>query len=180
MSGLADPIEHDEFLNYRLKRLVTLGGAPAIRLCEGRYGVTRHQWRVLAALVESGPMSPSMLAQRAQQERAIVSRQVTGLLSKGLVQRVERVGDRRRAELGATPSGRQLYGALFPQLARINRRLMAALDAGEAAMFEALLGKLTVRALQIHDKGDSEGARADRRHGGSKRSLPQLAGGDGR
>lgn len=90
MSGLADPIEHDELLNYRLKRLVNLGGAPAIRLCEGRYGVTRHQWRVLAALVESGPMSPSMLAVRAQQERAIVSRQVTGLVSKGLIQRVDR------------------------------------------------------------------------------------------
>jgi DNA-binding MarR family transcriptional regulator len=179
MSGLADPVEHDELLNYRLKRLAKLGGAPAIRLCEGRYGVTRHQWRVLAALVESGPMSPSMLAERAQQERAIVSRQVTGLVAKGLVQRIERPGDRRRAELVATPAGRHLYGALFPQLAQINRRLMAALDATESAMLERLLDKLTERALLIHHEDNGDEARADRRHGGSRRFFPNPANGIG-
>ena len=175
MSGLADPVEHDELLNYRLKRLVKIGGAPAIRLCEGRYGVTRQQWRVLAALVESGPMSPSKLSERAQQERAVVSRQVTGLVAKGLVQRAEQAGDRRRAELVATPAGRRLYEALFPQLAQINRRLMAALDAGEAAVLERLLDKLTAHALQIRDQGPGDDARADRRHGGSRRSFAGRA-----
>ena len=176
MSGLADPTEHDELLNYRLKRLVKLGGAPAIRLCEGRYGVTRHQWRMLAALVESGPLSPSMLAEVVQQERAIVSRHVTELVSKELVQRIERIGDRRRAELVATPAGHRLYQELFPLLAQINRRLMMALDAHEAAILDRVLDKLTARARQIYAEADGDHARADRRHGGSRRSLPKAPG----
>jgi DNA-binding MarR family transcriptional regulator len=176
MSGLADPTEHDELLNFRLKRLVKLGGAPAIRLCEGRYRVTRLQWRMLAALVESGPLSPSMLAEVVRQERAIVSRHVTELVSKELVQRIARAGDRRRAELVATPAGHRLYEELFPLLAQINRRLMMALTASEAATLERLLDKLTVRARQIHAEGDGDDARADRRHGGSRRPLPKAPG----
>ena len=64
-SRLADPQEHDDLLNYQLKRLVRLGGAPAIRLCEGRYGIARTEWRLVAALVETGPLSPMALAERA-------------------------------------------------------------------------------------------------------------------
>ena len=172
MSGLADPTEHDELLNYQLKRLVKLGGAPAIRLCEGRFGVTRQQWRMLAALVENGPLSPSTLAEVVRQERAIVSRHVTALVAKELVQRTERTGDRRRADLVATPAGHRLYEELFPLLAQINRRLMMALDTSEAALLERLLAKLTARARQIHAENDGDDARADRRHGGSRRSFP--------
>jgi DNA-binding MarR family transcriptional regulator len=179
MCGLANPIEHDELLNFRLKRLVGLGGAPAVRLLEGRFGLTRHQWRVLAALVEGGAMSPSMLAERAQRERAIVSRHVTALVAKALVQRIEQAGDRRRAELVATPAGQNLYRAIFPRLAQINRRLMAALDANEAALFEQLLDKLTARARQIRDEGGDDEARADRRHGGSRRFLQTVVNGAG-
>jgi DNA-binding MarR family transcriptional regulator len=179
MSGLADPTEHDELLNYRLKRLVKIGGAPAIRLCEGRYGVTRQQWRTLAALVENGPMSPSMLAERTQCERSIVSHQVTALVSKGLVERNEQACDRRRAELIATQSGQRMYSALFPQLAQINRRLMAALDATESAMLERLLDKLTVRARQIHHEANGDDARADRRHAGSHKVFRKADNGIG-
>lgn len=141
--------------------------------------LTRHQWRVLAALVEGGAMSPSMLAARTQRERALVSRHVTGLVAKELVQRIEQADDRRRAELVATPAGQNLYQAIFPQLAQINRRLMEALDANEAALFEQLLDKLTVRARQIHDEGGNDDVRADRRHGGSRRSLPTPVSGAG-
>lgn len=176
---LSDPSEHDDLLNYRLKRLVSIAGAPAIRLCEGRYGVTRQEWRVVAALVESGPLSPSMLAERAQIERALASRRVTSLVGKGLVQRVARAGDARYAELSATPAGVRLYAELFPQLAAINRRVMAVLDADEAARFERALDKLTAQARRIQAEGDGVDARADRRHGGSRQHWERIAGAPG-
>lgn len=50
MSVLQHPRKHDDLLNYRLKRLFSLGGAPAVRLCEGRYGIARNEWRMIAAL----------------------------------------------------------------------------------------------------------------------------------
>lgn len=169
MSRLRDPRQHDDLLNYQLKRLVTIGGAPAIRLCEGRYGVTRSEWRLIAALVEDGPMSPSMLSQRTHIEQARVSKIITDVIAKGLLQRLEHPDDRRRASVTVTPAGKRLYAELFPQLAEINRRIMAALDESEALVLEQCLQKLTDRAQKIYDEGGGVDVRANRRRGGSRR-----------
>lgn len=169
MNRLSDPQQHDDLLNYRLKRLLLIGGAPAVRLCEGRYGITRLQWRITAALVEAGPMSPTLLAQRTGVEYAGLSRAVKELKAKGLLARSEIAGDRRRATVSATDAGNQLYQNLFPQLAAINRRIVEALDADEAQALDRILAKLIARAQQIYDDGGGVDARADRRLGGSRR-----------
>lgn len=170
MIRLANPEKHDDLLNYQLKRLVGIGGAPAIRLCEGRFGVTRQEWRLIAALVEDGPMSPSTVAQRCwPSEPGRISRNISSLAAKGLVRRAQLPGDGRRAMIEATAEGSRLYAELFPQLAEINRRIMMALDAEEAALLATFLEKLTARVRQIHDEGGGVDARADRRLGGARR-----------
>ncbi len=50
ISRLAQPAAPDDLLLYRLSRLLGVGGIPVIRLCEGRFGTTRREWRVLALL----------------------------------------------------------------------------------------------------------------------------------
>jgi DNA-binding MarR family transcriptional regulator len=170
MSRLANPREHDDLLNYRLKRLASAGGAPAVRLCEGRYGIARQEWRVLAALVESGAMGSSALAERCQIERAVVSRQIGVLVGKRLVRRRARSSERSSAEVEATPAGAELYAALFPQLAEINRRLMAVLDEAESLQLECLIDKLWERARELrHVDIVDQPVHADRRRGGSRR-----------
>jgi DNA-binding MarR family transcriptional regulator len=173
---LAHPAEHDDLLNYQLKRLVNYGGAPAIRLCEGRYGITRSEWRVLAALVEGGARTPSALAERAFMQRPAVSRLLGLLVRKRLVRHVSPGSGGARVEVDATAAGRRLYGELFPQLAKLNRTLMAALDDDEARQLETLLGKLWQRVRQIHAEGGGVEVRADRRHGGSRRRWEAISG----
>lgn len=173
ISRLARPAEHDDLLNYQLKRLVNYGGAPAIRLCEGRYGITRSEWRVLAALVEGGPRSPSGLAERAFMQRPVVSRMLGLLVRKRLARRL---ATGTHTEVEATAAGRRLYAELFPQLALINRRLMAALDDDEARQLEVLLDKLWQRAREIYAEGGGVDVRADRRRGGSRRRWEAATG----
>ncbi len=169
MSRLLDPREHDDLLNYQLKRLVNLGGAPAIRLCEGAYGITRQEWRIIAALVEDGAMSPSALTARSGMESGRVSQIITRLVGKRLIARTEQAGDRRRASVRATEAGIRLYEALFPQLAAINRRLMAVLSPEEARSLEDCLRKLTEHALMIYEDRGGVEVQADRHVGGSQR-----------
>lgn len=168
MSVLRHPRKHDDLLNYRLKRLFKLGGAPAVRLCEGRYGISRNEWRIIAALHEDGPQSPSALHERVGGDRARTSRVVAALVEKRLVVRQVDDKDKRRAMLRVTQAGRALYAELFPQLASINERLMAALNAGESALLEEFLERLTKHAERIQREGDGVAERADRRHGGSR------------
>ena len=169
MEHLHDPRGHDDLLNYRLKRLVTLGGAPAIRICEGRFGVSRSEWRLVAALVESGAMSASELARLTRFEAGRLSHTMRRLVAKGLVLRRADQDGCRRVVLAASEAGEQLYHALWPELAAINRRLMSALDQDEAEVLDRCLDKLTVLAEKIYDEGGGVEVRTDRRLGGSRR-----------
>jgi DNA-binding MarR family transcriptional regulator len=168
-SRLREPRRHDDLLNYRLKRLFNIAGAPAVRLCEGRYGVSRNEWRLLAALCEEGPLSPSALHELAGMDRGRVSRVVTELVSKRLASRQVSASDHRRAMIAATPAGERLYREMLPALARINQRLVAVLDDEELRDFEAMLDRLTEQARRIRAEGDGVQERANRRQGGARR-----------
>ena len=169
MSRLKDPREHDDFLNYRIKRLLTLGAAPAIRLCEGRYGVARMEWRLVAALHEDGAMPLGKLVLRSGIDQARVSRAVARMVEHGFMQRRPDEDAGRRMVVCLTDAGHSLYLELFPQLAAINRRLMEALDETEALALEDYLQRLTQRALEIHHSGGGVEERTERRLGGSQR-----------
>lgn len=172
--SLWDPKTHDDLLNYQLKRIVNLGGAPAIRLCEGGFGITRSQWRLLAALVEEGPRSASALAERCHMERARTSRLLTALVfDEKLVERVApEDSPARRTLLAATGKGKDVYARLFPQLANINRRIVGTLSADEAAVLENLLRRVFEQVKRIRVEGDGVAQRADRRRGG-RRQIAQ-------
>jgi DNA-binding MarR family transcriptional regulator len=171
MSALKNPAVHDDLLNYRLKRLVNLGGAPAVRLCEGGYGITRQEWRLTAALVEGGAMGIGELAERSRVEPARVSRTVKDLVSKRLVERTRDAGDRRQAKLAATDRGRALYRELLPRLARINRRLMEVLDEEEAALLDDFLARLTRQAERVYEEGGGVEEKTGRYLGTSRRTV---------
>jgi DNA-binding MarR family transcriptional regulator len=169
MSRLKNPREHDDFLNYRIKRLLALGGAPAIRLCEGRYGVARMEWRLVAAVHEGGSMSPTELVRRTGIDQARVSRSVRRLVANGIMERRVEEGGSRRLAIHLTEAGHGLYRELFPQLANINRRLMDVLDESEALALEDYLARLTERAEAILRAGGGVDVRTDRHRGGSQR-----------
>ena len=77
--SLAEPATVHDLLNYRLDRLLAKSGSMIVRLCEGRYGITRREWRLICLLAAHGAMSPSELSERAHLERARVSRHITDL-----------------------------------------------------------------------------------------------------
>jgi DNA-binding MarR family transcriptional regulator len=139
----------DDLLLYRLSRLLAVAGSMVIRLCEGRFGITRREWRLIATLASRGELGSSQLAEHAQLDRARTSKAVGSLVEKKLVSRVARAGDRRQVRLRLTDSGQALYDELFPLVTAINAELMGALDAGEAERFDAALHRLQERAERM-------------------------------
>ncbi|WP_029001744.1 MarR family winged helix-turn-helix transcriptional regulator [Azohydromonas australica] len=160
----------DELMNYRLTRLIALSGAPVIRLCEGRYGISRREWRVLAHLAVQGPVSPSALAEQIALDRARTSRAIGGLVDKQLVERVALPGDRRRARVGLSEKGEALHAELFPQVAELNRQLLEALDDTLLAGLDAALQRLEAQAGRINGSFATE-VRADRHRGIGRRGA---------
>jgi DNA-binding MarR family transcriptional regulator len=168
MSHLRAPRNLDELLNYRLMRLHAMSGAPVVRLLEGRYGIARREWRLLALLATHGALAPSELAARGDLDRARTSRAIGTLATKQLLERHEQPGDRRRAVVRLTAAGRRLYDEIFPQVAEINRRVVAQLPDALLEQFDAALAQLT-RDAALVNRQVSLDVRADRRHGGTRR-----------
>jgi DNA-binding MarR family transcriptional regulator len=167
--SLRTPQCHDDLVNFRIKRLLMLGGAPAVRICEGEFGVPRQCWRLLAALVEHGQSSPTQLAVCTGVEQARASRALADLVEKGLAVRTADPADARRAVVRVTPKGRRLYAALLPRLAAVNTHLLSVLDDDELATFERCLAKLCAHAARVLDALPASAPKADRRRGGSRR-----------
>ncbi|MBK6650322.1 MAG: MarR family transcriptional regulator [Betaproteobacteria bacterium] len=165
--ALRKPAQFENLLLFRLSRILASGGAPVIRLCEGRYGITRREWRVIASLQSAKRMLSSELAEHLQLDRARTSRAITSLVAKGLLQRHGVAGDQRKAAVEMTDKGRKLYAELFPQVQEINAGLLGALSDSEIALLDNMLSAVQSQAERM---GMLDGLpKADRRRG---RKLP--------
>ncbi|WP_232346202.1 MarR family winged helix-turn-helix transcriptional regulator [Cupriavidus sp. USMAA2-4] len=167
---LTQPQSIEDLLLYRLSAVLAGAGGIVIRQCEGRFGITRREWRLLALLGAhaSGPAPTlSALATLAHLDRPRASRTVSELVQKKLVSRTTRAGDARHVSLALTAEGLALYREVFPVTQAVNLELLGALEAGEVAQLEAILGKLEQRAAGMAERGGLP--LADRRAGGSRR-----------
>ncbi len=162
---------HDLFL-YRISHLLAVAGGPVIRLCEGRFGITRREWRVLALLAQNEGLLSSQLAERAQLDRARTSRAITSLVGKKLAQRQSQAADRRQAVVVLSAAGRALYEELFPLVRQVNAELMACLDEATVQRLDQALDLLQHQADGL--AGSGRLPKANRRAGG--RVAPALRG----
>jgi len=158
----APPRTLDDLLLYRTSRLLSVAGSLVIRLCEGRFGITRREWRLIATLAGHGALGSSQLAEQAQLDRARTSRAVTSLVSKGLVSRAQPAGDRRHVLLSLTAPGRKLHAQLYPLVSSINAELLGALKADEVALLDDMLQRLHARG-EAMVAAAADLPRADRR-----------------
>ena len=74
--------------------------------------------------------------------KSTISRAVTALMERQLVERVENADDRREYQLRMTPKGKALYQQLIPRLLRREQVILSCLSAQERKDFAKLLGKI--------------------------------------
>ena len=72
---------------YRINRLKAKGGGVVLRYCEGKFGITRREWVILAILSKKEVINSSSLASRAELTPPATSKAVSSLLRKGLLKR---------------------------------------------------------------------------------------------
>jgi DNA-binding MarR family transcriptional regulator len=132
-----------KFVPFRLNRLAAEVSAALSGEYHERYGLDIPEWRVLATLgfrVEA--CSAQYIAHCTRTHKSTISRAVTALMTRQLVERVENKDDRREFALRMTRKGRALYEKLIPRLLRKEREIMSCLTVKEQNDFARLLGKI--------------------------------------
>ena len=131
------------FVPFRLNRLAAeVSAALAIEYQE-RYGLDIPEWRVLATLgFRNDPCSAQYVSDCTRTHKSTISRAVTALLKRRLIERVENSDDRREFRLRLTRKGRMLYEELIPRLLSREQDILSCLSATERKAFGTLLGKI--------------------------------------
>jgi len=131
------------FVPFRLNRLAAEVSAALSSEYRERYGLDIPEWRVLATLgLRTQACSAQYICHCTRTHKSTISRAVTALMARQLVERIENEDDRREFVLRLTPKGRVLYESLIPRLKRKERKIMSCLTSREQRDFARLLGKI--------------------------------------
>ena len=131
------------FVPFRLNRLAAEVSSALSGEYRERYGLDIPEWRVLATLgFRDEACSAQYIAHCTRTHKSTISRAVTSLLSRQLVERVENEDDRREYSLRMTRKGKALYQKLIPRLLRKEQEIMSCLTARERVDFARMLGKI--------------------------------------
>jgi DNA-binding MarR family transcriptional regulator len=149
-----------KFVPFRLNRVAAEVSAALSGEYQARYGLDIPEWRVLATLgFRNAACSAQYIAHCTRTHKSTISRAVTALMARQLVERVENKDDRREFALRMTRRGRALYQKLIPRLLRKEREIMSCLSANERNDFARMLGKIesSLDLVQTSDEADEAG-----------------------
>src|ERR1700733_4563794 len=142
-SGKGSRLDLFRFVPFRLNRLAAEVSAALSGEYQARYGLDIPEWRVLATLgFRNDACSAQYIAHCTRTHKSTISRAVTTLMTRELVERVENEDDRREFRLRLTRKGKALYEQLIPRLLRKESDIMSCLSLQEQKDFARLLGKI--------------------------------------
>jgi DNA-binding MarR family transcriptional regulator len=150
-----------KFAPFRLNRLAAEVSAALSSEYQERYGLDIPEWRVLATLgFRDDACSAQYISHCTRTHKSTISRAVTALMERKLIERVENEDDRREFRLRLTRKGKTLYEALIPRLLRREQEILSCLSARERKEFANLLGKIehSLDLVQTSKEADAKEA----------------------
>lgn len=140
----------NKFLPYRLSRLTEAMSLEIRSVYKDLFGLTRPEWRVLAALYELQSASAKTVGAHSGQHKTKVSRAVSSLERRRWLIRQEDPQDRRSEILALTPAGRASFDKLaVPLLKKESAILRSLSDSEKSDLFNAI--SLLEQLLAVHD-----------------------------
>ena len=147
------------FVPFRLNRLAAEVSSALSVEYQTRYELDIPEWRVLATLgFRNDACSAQYISQCTRTHKSTISRAVTSLMHRQLVERVENEDDRREFRLRLSRKGKTLYEELIPRLLGKEQEILSCLTAQERKDFAALLGKIekSLELIQTSEEADAK------------------------
>ncbi|WP_336973108.1 MarR family winged helix-turn-helix transcriptional regulator [Alcaligenes sp. PF14] len=162
-AGSAAPLTLPAMMMFQLYRAWSASNPIFIRLCEGRFNITRREWRILAIANMHPALTGTALAEAAALDTARCSRAVSTLCEKGLLKRTRDTKDSRIVHVSVTELGMQRYEEVMPVVASLNEEIFQDLSAAELSALSSMLDRVTSRAaLMLESNVVQERARRNR------------------
>lgn len=131
----------EDYLPALLARASQLISGEFHRIARAK-GFSVSEWRVLASLAGSPPMSVSHLARLSVTKQPTVTRLIDRMEERGHVRRLAHERDRRVTLVAITPSGMRLVGGLIRLAREHERRVLEPFGLQRAAELKATLKQM--------------------------------------
>ena len=138
-----DPVlSLDQFLPYQLNFLAEEVSRSFSRIYADQFKISIPEWRVVAILGQSGPLTAKTIGERSTMHKTKVSRAVAALEKRKFILRNPNSVDLRESFIELSESGQGMYRDLVPQAFAFNAMLKSALSEAERETLESIFSKL--------------------------------------
>jgi DNA-binding MarR family transcriptional regulator len=137
-------------LSYRLSRTSSAMSRSAALRYRREFDVSLGEWRAISLIAADPTLTLNRLARRAGLDKAQMSRVVSRLTERGLVDRT--AGSGRTSQLALTGEGTRVYRGLISAANERDAEFLAALTPEEAATLSGALDKLADLALAVEER----------------------------
>ena len=129
-------------LTFRLARAQAGLNAQATRILKKHSELSLVEWRVIRVIEDIGSATLSRLSAEMHMDKGQLSRNVTGMIKKGLMISTPDKHDQRKAILDVTDAGRTILRHLTPIMDERQRRLKRDITADELKVFFDVIAKI--------------------------------------
>jgi DNA-binding MarR family transcriptional regulator len=140
------------FLPYQLS---TASNAVSGRIAleyRTRFGLSVPEWRVMAVLGDSGPLTQRDLTRRTLMDKVAVNRACRVLEERELAVREPNEHDGRSHMLALTEVGQAMHSQIMPLATEMERRIFEGFSDAEVTTFRMILEKVRHAADEISDE----------------------------
>lgn len=149
MTKAPDLLVLEQFLPFRISRLSESISLKFAQYYKREYGMTRPEWRALAALGQLGTLTSTQICQHSNMHKTKVSRAVQALSERGWLKRKRDDTDRRIEYLQLTPTGKKRYSKLVGFALQFQAELQSSMSSSELSTVNkalSILEKLEIDA----------------------------------
>ena len=138
-----------DFMPYRLSVAANAVSRVIATTYEDEYGLSRHEWRLIAVLHEYGTATQQDLVGLTQMDKIAVSRAARALSRKGLVTRSPCADDGRAWNLRLSAKGLRTYNVIAPAALKLENQILSGLTKTEARLLNGILLKLALTSAEL-------------------------------
>lgn len=139
----------ERYLPYRLSILSNRISTLVAGSYKDRFGLSITEWRIMAVLGEYPGASADEISLKTQIEKSLISRAISKLLNRNLIQRQISKEDKRRSQIELSPMGYDVYSQIVPLSLEYEEKLLSCLSQQEQEGLSSIIDRLYVHAEKL-------------------------------
>ena len=143
----------ERYLPYRLSILSNRVSGRIAETYGDKFAMSVTEWRIMAVLGEYPGISADEVSNKTQIEKSILSRAISKLLNRSLLNREIDPADKRRSMLKLSKTGQSVYDEIVPIAYDMEKELLNCFNAEETEAFSKLVDRLYEHARQLGESG---------------------------